>query len=464
MFATSLFGRKLAVIPNAFAGAKVRDPRFPEPAQWVPQYTVEAVLRERIGQLANVTLSRGQRFETLEQSEASVTATVHDLATDQHRTIRATYLVGADGARSRVREAIGSRMEGDHAFGLNYNVILRIPELAAEPPAARAIMYWVVNPESPGVLSPLHADIWAFGILLPAGVEKLPDDDLLRRVDIALGKPVKAEILTADLWAAHRLIASQYRDRRVILAGDACHLHPPYGGYGMNLGVADAVDLGWKLAATLQGWGGPGLLDSYQTERRPLHVRTIQEAVANYAVLSDHLLKAKLDDETPQGEQARIEIGREIIASKSREFNTLGVVLGSHYTGSPLIVDDGSTAPAEHHARFEPSAHPGCLAPHAWLADGSSLYDRFGAGYTLLQLGMAEDVDAVRVAARRVGLPLTILDLRSSGLEELYQAPLALIRPDQHVAWRGAKLDATVLETIRGGRTANMDAVARAGT
>ena len=304
-------------------------------------------------------------FVDAAQDGNGVTATLRDLATGDTRTVRAGYLVGCDGARSRVRQVMGAKMEGSHAFAHNFNMILRIPEFIASPPAQRAIMYWIVNPASPGVISPLEADngLWAFGVLLPPGVTEIADADVLQRFEAAVGRKVEAEVLTRDVWAAHRLIADRYRNGRMLLAGDACHLHPPFGGYGMNLGIADGVDLGWKLAAVVTGWGGEALLDSYETERRPVHGRTIAEAVANYSVLSDHLLKADLLADTPEGARAREEVGREIMATKTREFYTLGVTLGSRYDGSPVIVDDGSAPPPEHYSTFEPSAHPGCLAP-----------------------------------------------------------------------------------------------------
>ena len=454
VFTTALFGRTLAVIENAFEGAKRRDPRFPEPAQWVPQYTVEKVLHERIGKLPSVNLMSGTVLEDFRQSAEGVVATVHDLASDQRRSIRANYLVGADGARSRVRTVMGAKMQGDHAFGHNYNLIVRIPELAKTRPAKRAIMYWVVNPQAPGVLSPLDGDdVWAFGIMLPPGVKEISDESVKQRVSAAVGRPVEIEILERDIWAAHRLIADHYRDRRVFLAGDACHLHPPYGGYGMNLGIADGVDLGWKLSAVLSGWGGEALLDSYEQERRAVHQRTIAEAVTNYSTLPNHLLKENLDADTPEGELAREEIRKAIVAAKTREFKTLGVVLGSRYENSPIIVDDGSTPPEEHHANWQPSAHPGCLAPHAWLDDGSSLYDHFGLGYSLLLLAeagvsVAEDIQST---ARAVALPLSLIDLRGKDLDILYEAPLALVRPDQYVAWRGSAVDPKALvDALRG--------------
>ncbi len=455
VFATRLFGRTLTVIENAFEGAKRRDPRFPEPAQWVPQFIVEAVLRERVAKLQSVELHFNTELEDAEQSENGVTATIRNLADGAPRTVRGKYLIGADGARSRVREIIGARMEGEHAFALNYNLILAIPELLRQPPERRAIMYWLINKEAPAVTGPMDQEgRWHFGITLPPGVREIDDDTIRQRVCSAVGRDVQIDIITRDIWAAHRLIADRYRDRRVFLAGDACHLHPPFGGYGMNLGIADGVDLGWKLSAVLAGWGGPQLLSSYETERRAVHQRTIAEAVENYRTLSAQLLKDSLEDDSEDGERARRAVGDEIVRTKTREFRTLGVVLGSRYTSSPIIVGDGSAPPDEHYATYEPSAYPGCLAPHAWLPDGTSLYDHFGLGYTLLALDEAASTAALTQAAARAGVPLTVLNFPDPQLRALYGAPLALIRPDQYVAWRGddtADAD-RIIATLRGDR------------
>lgn len=455
VFATRLFGRTLAVIENAFEGAKRRDLRFPEPAQWVPQYIVEAVLRDRAATLPTVQMAFKAELEDAKQSATGVTATVRENAGGATSTISAKYLVGADGGRSRVRSLIGARMEGEHAFALHYNVILQIPDLIQRPPERRAIMYWLVNPESPAVLSPMGEGRWAIGLTLAPGEKDMDDATIRQRVRAAIGREMDFEILMRDAWAAHRLIADKYRDRRMFLAGDACHLHPPFGGYGMNLGIADAVDLGWKLAATLAGWGGPELLASYETERRPVHQRTIDEAVANHKVLGAQLLKANLEDDGTTGQAARTAVGMEIVAAKTREFKTVGVVLGSRYEHSPVIIDDGSSAPAQHTSDFEPSAHPGCLAPHAWLLDGTSLYDHFGPAYTLLQLDdvAASATKALLSAAEASAMPLTLLDLRNQKLTGLYGAPLALIRPDQFVAWRGTSVAADaqhIIATVRG--------------
>ena len=458
VFSTTLFGRTLATIENAFEGRKCRDERFPEAAQWVPQYTVEAVLRDRLTTLPNVTLTFGTTLEDVSQSADGVTATIGDTVTGDTKRLRAAFLVGADGARSRVRDAIGAKMQGDHAFAFNYNLILRIPELETSPPAQRAIMYWLVNPASSGVMGPIDSGaLWYFNTNLPPGVREVADEEIVQRVHAAVDRPVAVEIVNRDTWAAHRRIADHDRDRRIFLAGDACHLHPPFGGYGMNLGIADGVDLGWKLAAVLEGWGGDGLLASYEEERRPVHQRTVAEAIKNYSVLSSHLLTENLDEDTAGGESARAAVAREIMATKTREFHTLGVVLGSHYEGSPIIAGDGSAPPLEHYSAFEPSAHPGCLAPHAWLDDGSSLYDHLGPDYTLLCLDdrAAASAQAIADAAAAAGMPLRLLAIRNARVSTLCGAPLVLVRPDQHVAWRGNGTDpGALVDTVRGAPSA----------
>jgi hypothetical protein len=237
----------------------------------------------------------------------------------------------------------------------------------------------------------------------------------------------------------------------VFLAGDACHLHPPFGGYGMNMGVADGVDLGWKLAAVLQGWGGETLLDSYQRERRGVHNHVMDEAVANHALLGNQLWQDGLEDNTTEGAKLRATVGAQVATAKLREFNTLGVVLGSRYEHSPVIVDDGTEAPASDFLNYLPSARPGNLAPHAWLHDGSSLYDHFGAGFTLLVTGSADSAETgrAREAARALDIPLHVLAPAERSLADLYRARYTLIRPDQHVAWRGNHWPADGTQLLR---------------
>ncbi|MFT8245045.1 FAD-dependent monooxygenase [Roseomonas sp. BN140053] len=438
IFATRLFGPRLARIENAFFGAPGRNELYSEHAQWVPQYTVEAVLRDHLATLPAVTTRFGLRLDALHQDGGTAKAVLADTATGEALRVGADYLVGADGSRSAVRGALGIRMRGEHAFAQNYNLVIRAPALREAFAAGRSIMYWLVNPDCAAIAGPMdEGDTWYFGFPVPNGAPPLSEAELQARMTAAFGRDVGAEILTVDTWAAHSLLADRYRDGRAFLAGDACHLHPPFGGYGMNLGIADAVDLGWKLAARLRGWGGEALLDSYESERRPVHRRVIEEAVANYAMLAPNLLRPGLEEPGAAGEVARRAVGELILAHKPREFRTLGVVLGSHYSGSPAVVPDGTPPPPDTVTDYVPSAHPGCLAPHLWLRDGASLYDRFGPGFTLLVTAPGADTAEFERAARELGVPLRVLAPGDERLFALYGAPLALIRPDQHVAWRG---------------------------
>lgn len=455
-FLTRLFGRELAHFDNAFNGSKRRDERYNEPAQWIPQYKIEAVLRERLADRASIRLRYGARLEGIDQDASGVTATIVDVESGAIDRISAKFLVGADGARSRVRGLIGARMMGDHGLGHHYNMILRIPELGRSPPRQRGIMYWLVNTEAPATMSPMDVgDLWTFGTALPPEAPELGPEEVRRRVFAALGRDLDFDIVATDRWSGHRLMADRYREGRVFLAGDACHLHPPYGGFGMNMGIGDAVDLGWKLAAVLQDWGGPHLLASYETERRSVHERVLEESVRNYSVLSRDLVRDGLEGDDEYGRAARAALGAEILRSKRQEFQSLGVVLGAHYSGSPIVVPDGTAPPTPSVTDYEMSAHPGCLAPHAWLSETVSLYDRFGPGFTLLVLdpALTEASEGMLQAAETCGVPLEVLHVPNPDLRARYAAGLVLVRPDQHVAFRSDSAPAApgdVLDRVRG--------------
>lgn len=456
VFATRMNGPELARFADAFNGSRAPNNLYSEGAQWVPQYVLEEVLRQHAASLPGVTLSFNTELVSLAQHDDGVVSELKNIMSGETHRFESRYAIGADGARSAVRDAIGAKMEGEGAFSRNTSVIFRCPELASRHAHGPAIMYWMVNDDVPSLLGPMDQDgLWFFmATKLPDNVDAANLDavDLIRRGtglhDLAI------EVVGTDLWVAHRLVADSYAQGRVFLAGDACHLHPPFGGFGMNMGIGDAVDLGWKLAATIQGWGGEGLLASYQAERRPVHERTIAEAVANYGAVGNQLVRPGLEDAGLLGEATRREVGEIIQATKVREFKTLGLVLGARYADSPIVVSDGSAPPAEQVMLYVPSAHPGCLAPHLWLADGSSLYDHFGKGFTLLVThGAYDDAERLAALAAERNIPLKILSLGDERLRARYEARFALIRPDQHVAWRGDEIPAdmkSLLDTVTG--------------
>ncbi|MES2538635.1 MAG: FAD-dependent monooxygenase [Pseudomonadota bacterium] len=451
LFVTRLAGYELARFENAMYCAPGKNPMYSEHAQWIPQYTVEEIMRAHAQSLPGVDIRFNCELVSFDQDERHVTSRIRDLDGQTQFEVQSDFLVGADGARSVVRGGIGAKMAGTYGLSRNYNVVFHAPGLAQAHAHGPAIMYWQVNSEVPSLIGPMdRGDKWFF---MPTGVpegfkfEPSQAPDLIRK---ATGIDLPYEVLSADEWTASRLLADRYRSRRVFLAGDACHLHPPFGGYGMNMGVADGVDLGWKMAAVLQGWGGARLLDSYEAERKPVHEYVLEEAVANHSTLGNQLWREGMEEASGHGAELRREIGSRIESAKIREFNTLGVVLGYRYEDSPVITSDGTDVPARDFLNYVPSARPGSLAPHAWLHDGSSLYDHFGQGFTLLVTDGSDSAAADHLveAARLVNVPLKLLRPTGTALADLYRARYALIRPDQHVAWRGDALPADVTRLL----------------
>ncbi len=440
LFVTRLGGHGLTRFENAFYCAPGRNPLYAEHAQWIPQYSVEEVLRAHAASLPSVSLRWNCELQGFTQDGRGVRAHLLDRATGTTHQVQADYLVGADGARSLVRETIGVRMQGEPALSRNFNIVFRAPGLAQAHRHGPAIMYWQVNADAPSLIGPMDADDkWFFMPTKVAPGLQRSELDAAALIARATGIDLPYEVLSTDEWTASQLIADRYRERRVFLAGDACHLHPPFGGYGMNMGISDAVDLGWKLAALLQGWGGPALLDSYAAERRPVHVAVMAEAVANHATLGNQLLAEGMEAEGPAGQALRQRIGALIQSAKLREFVTLGVVKGYRYDDSPVIAAEAGPAPAPDFINYLPSSRPGGVAPHAWRHDGSSLYDHFGAGFTLLAAAdaPAQTLAEVLTLAAQLGLPMKTLQPQEPGVAALYPTRYTLIRPDQHVAWRG---------------------------
>jgi 2-polyprenyl-6-methoxyphenol hydroxylase-like FAD-dependent oxidoreductase len=452
VFATRMNGYELHRFPNAFNGDPTRDERYSEHAQWIPQYKVEAVLKTRASELPGVEIRFETELEDFTDHGDHVMAVLRDIKTGEQTIVKAAYIVGADGARSTVREKLGIKMSGTSPLSHNHNIIFRAPGLAARHGLGRAVMYWLVNEEVPSVIAPLDSgDRWTFAC--PILSDTLSDPALLIRK--ALGFDIDIEILNRDEWTAHQLIAERYGSGRAFLIGDACHLHPPFGGYGMNMGIGDALDLGWKLVAVLSGWGGDVLLSSYEIERRQVHQRVIEESVANHAASTTRLVVAGIEDAGDAGDAIRADVGATIAATKRREFYSLGVVLGSRYRQSPVLPSQSSQAGlaggVAESIDYTPLAGPGCLAPHLWLdagsARGASLYDHFSSsGFTLLVTtqSAAEAADPLVLAAADLGMPLKLLVQPVKKLHALYGCDYALIRPDHYIAWCGDSLDEAV--------------------
>jgi 2-polyprenyl-6-methoxyphenol hydroxylase-like FAD-dependent oxidoreductase len=408
---------------------------------------VDRVLLGELKARKGIHLRFGCRVEAFEQTDSAVTLTA--AGQDGHlESWRVQYLVGCDGGRSSLRKALGVKFQGEPSLedryfgGRMFSTYIRTPALRRLMQARRAWQYWAVN-----------ADIRSTVICVDGGDEFLfrtkakapnqPADDATVRgiLNACAGADVEAEIVAHEPWTAGTaLVAERFQDRRVLLAGDAVHLFTPTGGFGMNTGLEDALNLAWKLAASVQGWGGPQLLATYEQERLPIAIRNTGAARQLSININDVEVPREIEMDTPAGGTARA-AARAKLATFAEQFASAGVQLGARYDGSPVIVADGPP-PADDFIVYRPTSAPGGRAPHAWLGrdrePGASLYDRLGTGFTLLRLGpRAPDGRAFAAAARARGIPLTVLAAPDPAIRDLYGCDLALIRPDQHVAWRG---------------------------
>jgi len=421
----------------------------------VAQKFVEQVLRRHAERLPSVTVRYGWRVTHFSSSADGIEAEATEGGAPLK--IRAKYIVGADGPRSLVRQAMGWRYTGetgvsrDFVGGRMYAVYCRIPEFYDRMPHAPAWMNVSFNRERRCFMPAVDGKgEFAFHTQLKPHEEEAQIDparaaDMVRQ---AIGAPLEVELLSRDTWTAgHALVAERFGEGRVFIGGDAAHLFTPTGGLGYNTAVEDAVNLGWKLAAVLQGRAAPRLLASYELERRPLAVRNTTYARGFAESLGTFEPVPEIEEDSGRGESARRQAGEYLAAHGRAEFNIPGITFGGRYDGSPAIVSDGTSPPPEAMNSYTPSACPGGRPPHAWLKDGRSLYDCFGFEWTLLCLNEAS----------ALGAPdLKIVHLADNAerdaVRETYRADYALIRPDQIVAWRGndAREALKALETLRG--------------
>jgi 2-polyprenyl-6-methoxyphenol hydroxylase-like FAD-dependent oxidoreductase len=402
----------------------------------VAQKFVEQVLRRHAERYARVHY--GWRVTGFSSHPDFVEISAEPMEGGAGVKIKADYLVGADGARSLVRQAMGWRYAGetgitrDFVGGRMYAVYCRIPEFYRAIAHPRAWMNVTFNRERRCFMPAVDGrGEFAFHTQLKPHEDEAAIDEraAAAMVHQALGAPLAVEVLARDTWTAgHALVAERFAQGRIFIGGDAAHLFTPTGGLGYNTAVEDAVNLGWKLAAVLKGRASPRLLESYEAERRPLAVRNTTYARRFADSLGNFEPVAEIEDDTLQGEAARRRAGEYLEAHGRTEFNIPGITFGGRYDGSPAIVPDGTTPPPDTANAYVPSACPGGRAPHAWLGESFSLYDRFGFEWTLLCLGGARGADAP---------DLTVVTLQNEEARDLYGADYALIRPDQIVAWRG---------------------------
>jgi 2-polyprenyl-6-methoxyphenol hydroxylase-like FAD-dependent oxidoreductase len=424
VFCTTVTGREVTRFHDCFGLGLAGADLAAEPGQQAPQPLVEQILREAVTESPHASLVTGWRVTRATQTAGQVEVTAQD-PDGRPAAIEASYVIGCEGARSVVREAIGARFDGSADGRLNVNVTFRAPGLAGEVPHGPAVQYWVLNPAQGGLVGRLDLD-GTWWCIANGVTQAAAEADPVAIVRAMTGSDVPVEVLATDAWNARMQLADHYARGRMFIAGDAAHQNPPYGGHGFNTGVGDAVNLGWKLAAVLQGWAPPSLLDTYEAERRPVAAETVAEAARNMATLATELADQRLMGTAPEFAAALPAVRAAIHRTKDREFHSLDLVLGYSYAGSAI------TAPV-------PGA--GERLPHRWIGPGDSLYDQLGREFTLIRRGPGADHhdhdQGLAGAARERGVPLAVLDLAGPGWAGHFRAPLTLVRPDQHVTWSG---------------------------
>ncbi len=411
-----------------------RDGSMPlEPYQIISQYTLEPLLKSVVEGMANVAVKFGHEFMSCTQDARGVSAQIRK-TNGETVTIRSQYIVGCDGGSSTVRKQLGFKMEGEPHLLEMRQALFHCPELYDKVRAPRARHYHRID------------DHWTLMIVqdsrqhftLHAVVKK--DEDMATLFEKIVGTPVQYEMVHCAKWVQRLLLAEHYYQDRVFIAGDAAHLVIPTGGLGMNTGVGDAIDISWKLAATLRSWGGQRLLPSYEAERRPVGAINVKASGGGTTgrMKWRSAYRPNIEDDTAGGRAALanlLEIAKE---EAPKSFRVIGAELGYRYAGSPIICDEPG-GPAPNIEDYVPTSWPGARLPHVWIEPGKiSVHDRIGDGFTLLRLGRDKaDAAAFRQAFNATGAPFVTLDLDSAAVRSVYGFDYLLVRPDLHVVWRG---------------------------
>ena len=456
-FVTTLFGQELGRVERAARNDQRAETFGPERLRVCSQIWFDPILQELARSFARVQVRTHTRLDSFEESNSGVRAVLTDTRTGAAETIETSYLVGCDGAQSTVRRRLGIELEGSGTIGNPINLFFRAPNLLADCGQRRATFFLCVDQggmwANLRVINPVTG-LWRLmidntdGDLGEANVDR--EGYLVR----ALGRRYPVEWVDTFIWRRRSALATKYGRGRVLLAGDCVHQLSPTGAMGMNTGLGDAADAAWKLDGMLAGWGGPGLIPSYDAERRPAGKRAVDMATALYKANERYRPEGDLAEPGPEGEARRLRAGEALVRNIGREFRTVGMQLGYRYEGSPIVMPDGTPEVPDDPEVYRPTARPGSRAPHVWLADGRSSLDLFGRGFVLLRLGEdAPDVSGLEAAAQRKRVPLKVETLSEPAAQDAYERRLVLVRPDGHVAWRGDLMPAdcgAVLDRVRG--------------
>lgn len=455
-YVTRFCGYEFGRLPRPYS-----DWPTPEIPNNVSQIVLEKELRRHAEQAPGVQINFGWKLQSFESGSDGVLAQVENASGEQRR-IKARYMIGADGAGSTVRRSLNIGMVGEdgtaqRAFmgGTMLSYYIRSPELMARSGRIPTHSTWIINPEMRGLMfSQDGKEHWVAHYQVPAGVDWRAVDShaIVRRM---LGADVAFDIISGGPWTGGlALVAERYQHENIFLVGDAAHLFTPLGGMGMNTGIGDVMNLCWKIAARHDGWAGDDLIDTYETERRPIGLRNVQFGVTCSRVMDGWIVPKNFEDDTPDAENARERLGAQVVVEDVPQYLSAGLQLGERYETSPIVIPAQTPEPEDRWDVYAPSDRPGSRAPHFWIAEGQALYDTLGKGFALLAFGPAQ-TEPFEAAAATQGLPLRTV--RVEQRNDLYTKALTLVRPDHHIAWRGDAIDREeahrVIDRVRGSQS-----------
>ena len=464
-YRTAFTGKELTRIPipcrrDRYTATEGPDANWPtpEPPHRINQTFLEPILFAHAKASPRITLLNETAIMAITQDDAGALAEARHVRSGAEQQIHCQYIIGCDGGGSMVRKSIGAQFEGDAVIQRVQSTYIRAPDLINRQETAPAWATFSLNPKRSGNIYAIDGlERWVVhNYLKPdeADFESVDRDWAIRAI-LGVGDDFTYDVIAPMDWFGRRLVADKFRDRRIYICGDAAHIWVPYAGYGMNAGIADAMNLSWTLAANLNGWGGARILDAYEQERLP-----ITQQVSHFVMDHAHAMAgqrggvpANIEDDDAAGESARQALGQKAYDLNVQQYCAAGLNFGYFYEDSPIIAAKGETAPGYSMADFTASTVPGCRTPHFWLANGDSLYDAMGPEFTLLRFDPTVDVASILGAAERANVPMQLLDVSAAEADPAYKHALALSRPDQHIAWRGNKVPddpSALIQRIRG--------------
>jgi 2-polyprenyl-6-methoxyphenol hydroxylase-like FAD-dependent oxidoreductase len=442
LYVTGFHGFEIARIERPSHGGNAPSPISPERPQRCNQLWFDPILLDYVKTLPSVTLRYRCAFEALREEGEHVIVTARDQATNEEVTITAQYVADCSGSHSRIRRQFGIEMTGAGGTGeteYHLSAFMRLPELWKYHDKGKAALTFFIDEKGNwrNLVMIDGKELYRYGLTGKELYDNPDSVDINAMFDDIAGPDIPREIISVLRWSASDVVADRYRIGRVFLVGDAAHQNHPSGGFGLNTGMGDMDNIGWKLAATVQGWAGARLLDSYEVERRPIGLRNINQAWLGYSDNRDRPTHPDIRKDTPAGAEARATMKKQILGSQVAMVLTDGIALGYRYDNSPIVCPDDSAATPDDPTRYVPTARPGSRAPHGWMKEGESVIDLFGRGFVLLRFGAdAPDGAPIERAFRERQVPITVATIGDPAIAQAYERKLVLVRPDGHVAWR----------------------------